>query len=195
MGRKILNRIIAWLYRLAYEKVTLDGVNQKLIRPVPGLIIDGRQYWEFVNIVDMPESRRVNYLNVRRRMAMNLDDELVMKYIDKLKEANQENNVNRIGSLLYMLEDTLKTITPIENYYYMASIAYFDAREDIKTYDLDYNNEKIRKFKALPDQSFFLTRLFSENLNKGGEQSAEHILASLKRDEVKLKAFSRILGK
>ena len=57
--------VIEKLYPLTYQPTTLDKVNNKLIRPVPGLLIDGVQYWEFVNLADMPEARRMHY-NLRK---------------------------------------------------------------------------------------------------------------------------------
>jgi hypothetical protein len=39
---------------------------------------------------------------------------------------------------------------------------YFDAREDIGTYDLDYNRQKIEQFKKLRDKGFFFGYLMRE---------------------------------
>lgn len=194
MKRKILLWFIERLYRFTYEPVTLDKLNQKMIRPVPGLVIDGVQYWEFVNIADMPESRRANYLNARKRMQMSIDDDLLLEYIDKLRQANDNDEKSRIGSLLFMLEDTIRNITPMENIYYLASIAYFDEREDLKTYDLDYANRKIEKFKSIKEQGFFFLRLLSDDSKNTGNQQLQDILYSLAEGEAKLRAYGRILS-
>lgn len=194
MKRKILLWIIERLYRLTYEPVTLDKINQKMIRPIPGLVIDGVQYWEFVNIADMPETRRANYLNARKRMQMGIDDSLLLEYIDKIRQANDNDEKSRIGSLCFMLEDTVKNITPLENIYYLASIAYFDDQEDLKTYDLDFANRKIERFKSFRNQSFFFLRLLSGDSKNTGNQQLQDILHSLAEGEAKLKAYGRILS-
>lgn len=194
MKRRILLWLIERLYRLTYEPVTLDKLNLKLIRPVPGLVIEGVQYWEFVNIADMPESRRANYMNARKRMMMGIDDAMLLEFISKIKEANDKDERSRVGSLVFMLEDIIKTITPIENVYYLASIVYFDEQEDLKTYDLDYANKKIEKFKELYDHSFFFLRLLSNDSRNIGDQQLQDILSSLAEGEVKLKAYGRILS-
>src|SRR5690242_9624173 len=116
MRRKILLWLIERLYKMAYEPTTfetLDPINKKLIRPVPGLVINGVQYYEFVQIADMPEQRRAVYMDVRREMSMGIDNKLLLEYIAKIKDANNKKegaDVSRIGSLLFMLEDTIMNI-------------------------------------------------------------------------------------
>ena len=193
MIRKILLRIIEWLYRRTYEQVTLDKVNQKLIRPVPGLIIDGVQYWEFVQIADMPESRRTHYSYLRDEMVMGVDRELLLKYVEELKKANAGHDVNRIGSLLFMLEDTLANVTTIESLYNLASLVYFDPREDLKGYDYDYARQKIERFKALPDKNFFFEILFQQTLKLSSQSLPRDIRQFLRENEVKLNAYKRML--
>lgn len=194
MKKKILLWIIERLYRFTYEPTTLDKLNQRMIRPVPGLVIDGVQYWEFVNIADMPESRRANYMNARKRMMMGIDDAMLLEFIANIRQANDKGETSRVGSLVFMLEDIIKTITPVENVYYLASIVYFDPKEDLKTYDLDFANKKIEKFKGLYDHSFFFLRLLSNDSKSIGEQQLQDILSSLAEGEVKLKAYGRILS-
>lgn len=147
MKRKLLMRLIEWLYSFTYERVTLDKVNSKLIRPVPNLIIDGVQYWEFVQVADMPETRRTHYGYLREEMIMGIDRELQYKIIEGMRKALSANEAPRALSILYMWEDTLKNITTVENLYNLASLMYFDNKEDLAEYDLDYAQQKIAQFK------------------------------------------------
>lgn len=186
--------MIQVLYKLTYERVTLDSVNKKLIRPVPGLVIDGRQYFEFVNTADMPRGRLVHYNYMREEMIMGIDRELQMKFIDKLMEANAEKDTNRIGSLLYMFKDILSNITTVEVLYNMSSLVYFDAKEDIGTYDLDYNQQKIKQFKSIKDKSFFFTYLLQNALNNTVESLPSDIQKFLNENAVRLNAWMQILS-
>lgn len=193
MKRKLLLKIIAWLYRFTYEAVTLDKINNKLIRPVPGLIIDGVQYWEFVQVADMPETRRTHYTYMREEMMMGIDRELQYKIINQMRAALDKSELARVSTILFMWEDTLKNITTVENLYNIASLMYFDMKEDLANYDLDYAQQKIEKFKKLP-KSFFFNRLLQEGLKISGESLQKDMDQLLKESAVKLKAYSRILG-
>ena len=193
MKTKLLLRLIAWLYKFTYEPVTLDKVNQKLIRPVPGVIIDGVQYWEFVQVADMPEARRTHYTYLREEMVMGIDRELQYKIIKQLKEALNKDDKGRAHTLLFMWEDMLKNITTVENLYNLASLMYFDAKEDISRYDLDYAQQKIEKFKTL-QKDFFFGRLLQEGLKISGESLQQDIEQLLRASAVKQKAYNRIIG-
>lgn len=193
MLRKLLLKLIAYLYTLTYEKYTLDKVNSKLIRPVPGLIINGEQYWEFVHVADMPEGRRAHYNTLREEMTMGIDRPMLLEFVQKLKEANQANDVNRIGALLFTLEDIVTNITTVESLYHLASLAYFTEREDLTTYDYEIGQVKVKAFKKLPHQSFFFDRLLRETLKLSGEQLPADIETFLVEGAAKLRAYQMIL--
>lgn len=193
MKRKILLWIIEQLYRFTWERVTVDKLNSKLIRPVPGLVIDGVQYWEFIQVADMPETRRVHYTYLREEMLMGIDRDLQYKIIKNMKTALDKQEYGRAASILFMWEDMLKNITTVENLYNLASLMYFDKREDISTYDLDYAQQKIERFKRV-DKRFFFTRLLQEGLRISGESLQQDMEQLLKEGAVKLKAYKRMLG-
>jgi hypothetical protein len=194
MIKKQLLKLISWLTRLTYEPVTLDKINQKMIKPVPGLIIDGVQYYEFVNIADMPQNRMVHFNYMREEMVMGIDRELQLKFIDQLKKANEERDSNLIGATLYMFEDTLKNLTTIESHYNMASLVYFDDKEDISSYDSDYNERKIKAFKAIKDKSFFFTTLLQKSLNISFSHLEQDMQDYLNENAARLSAWKRMVS-
>lgn len=184
---------IEQLYKETYEELTLDKINKKLIRPVVGLVIDGVQYWEFVNIADMPETRRMHYGMRRKQLLMNMSDELLLEYIDNLKKAVSEGNDSRAHALLWMMENIIKELTTEETMYNIAAIAYFDDKEDVAGYDLDYNLRKIEKFKTVRDKGFFFTNLLQRSLNVSLPSLQDDIRSSLNQNAEKLNAFNQIL--
>jgi hypothetical protein len=190
----ILNRIIALLMRLSYGKLTLDKINQKLIKPVPGLIIDGVQYYQFVQVADMPENRLVNYADFEKELNMGVDRQTIKEYINELKVANNKADASRIGSLLFMLEDTIDNVTPIEALYNIASVLYFDRSEDVSCYDIDYNAVKIEKFKTVGDKGFFFRSLLENNFKITDKSILNDTVGYLKLSMVKQKAYARILS-
>lgn len=193
MWRKTILWIISKLYSFTYEEILLDKVNKKLIRPVPGLVIGGRQYYEFVNLADMPETRRQEYVNLREEMVMGIDRELLVQIIDTIIDANDKDEKSKIGSIAFVAKDMLANITTMEQLYKIASVAYFDETEDLASYDLDYNNRKIEKFKTIAN-GFFFTRLLSNGSKNSSDPLRSNIDQLLKEGEVKMQAYHRILS-
>jgi hypothetical protein len=194
MFKKQLLKLIAWLTRLTYEPVTLDKVNQKLIRPVPGLIIDGVQYYEFVNVADMPEARMVHYNYMREEMVMGIDRKLQGEFIDKILEANKTGDTNLIAIVCHMFKDVLTNITTVESYYNIATLLYFDMKEDISGYDSDYNERKKQLFKNYTNKSFFFDTLISQTLKISLSSLGQDMQSYLNENEARLSAWRRILS-
>lgn len=194
MVKKILLYCIGFLQRMCYEKITLDKINSKLIRPVPQLIIDGRQYYEFVNAADMPQARLVHYTYLREEMSMGIDRTTLNEYFDRLLEANKTSDTNRIGSLLFMAKDTVNNLTTVESLFNMATLWYFDKDEDISTFDYDYNQVKLKSFKAFHDKGFFFGRLLEVSLKHTGLSLPADTQQFLNVNEAVLTAYSRIRG-
>lgn len=192
MIRKLLRWIISILNRLAYESVTLDKVNKKLIEPVEGLCIDGVQYYKFVNQADMPDARFAHFMQFRNELSMGADRTLINEYLDNIIHHNNAGNASRVGQLAFLLQDTINNCTPVEAFYNMASLMYFDKKEDISCYDYDYNQRKIEAFRRIKDQAFFLTGLL-ENLKDYGFKSPKDINRYLTESMVRLKTYARIL--
>lgn len=194
MKRRLLTWLIEKLYRWSYEPVHLDNVNRKLIRPVPGLVVDGVQYWEFVNLNDMPRMRLVHYNYLREEMVMGLDRDLLVKIIGQAKEANRTQKYDSLSAILFMFEDIVTNITTVESLYNIASVVYFDGKEDIATYDYDYNQQKIARFKALKDKRFFFNTLLQQSLKIPSDKLPQDILQYLNENAVKLRAWRQILS-
>lgn len=196
MVKKLLRLISVWLLQLSYEKLTLDKLNQKLIRPVVreghSLIISGEQYYEFANLADMPDSRFTHFLDFDQEFSMGMDRETIIDYCRKIREANNKSDASKIGSLAFMLEDSVANCTPVQAMYNLASLLYFTQREDLRCYDGDFNQEKIKEFKKLPDQAFFLTRLLEHGLKIPGDKLPPDMQDYLRRSVVKLSAYARI---
>jgi hypothetical protein len=99
-----------------------------------------------------------------------------------------------IGATLYMFEDTLKNLTTIESHYNMASLVYFDDKEDISSYDSDYNERKIKAFKAIKDKSFFFTTLLQKSLNISFSHLEQDMQDYLNENAARLSAWKRMVS-
>lgn len=194
MWRKILLKVISWLYSFTYEAITLDKINQKLIRPVPGLIVKGEQYFEFENIADMPETRRAEYQNLREEAVMGITRELLVDIFDGQIKAIDSGELSKAASIAFMAKDMIANITSKEILYKLASLMYFTDREDISTYDLDFNNKKIELFKQIEQQGFFFGRLLDNGSSTTGDPLRPDIQKFLKESEVREKSYLRVLS-
>ena len=196
MFKAFLRTVAAWLLSFTYEKLPLDKLNQKLIRPVVregnNLIIDGEQYFEFVNLSDMPEGRFAHFLDFNQEFTMGMDRETILDYCRQIQEATNKGNYSQVGALTWMLMDSVANCTPIESMYNLSSLFYFTKNEDLRCYDADINMRKIADFKKFKDQGFFLTRLLEVHLNISGDKLPEDTEAYLLRSAVKLAGYERI---
>jgi len=194
MVKKLLLKLATFLYRLTYEPITLDKINRKLVRPVPGLVIEGVQYYEFVNLSDMPQGRMVHYNYMREEMIMGIDRQLQTSIIDKILKACDDKDNGRVAALCFMFKDIINNITSVESLYNVASVAYFDKTEDIATYDMDYNNRKISGFKAMKDKSFFFEWVLRETLRNSGDSLPSDIQKFLNENAAKLNLYKQMLS-
>lgn len=198
MKNRIINWLIEKLYRWSYEPINLDSLNKKLIKPVPNLVIDGVQYWQFVNIGDMPKMRLVHYSYMREEMVMGIDRELQLKVLGKIKDAlknpDMPSAIDSARGFIWMFEDMLANITTVEALYNVASVLYFDPKEDIANYDFDYNQAKIKKFKTIKDKGFFFSHLLQHSLKITADKMPPDMQKFLNENAVKLNTWLSILS-
>lgn len=173
---------------LAYEKLTYDKVNRKLIEGLPGL----PGYYRFVSPADMPQGRFVHYLHLVKRLSLNVDEAMLNRYVEAFKQAFEARDAGKFHSAVFMLQDTLKNVTPVETYYWIAALMYFRKDEDLSTFDFDVNKRKVDYFKGLPNQTFFLATLIKSLQNSGGA-SLEEIENYLRQSQTLESSYSRIL--
>lgn len=188
MWRRIITYLIVTLTKMIYEKFTVDKINKKLVEPIPGL----PGYYRFLSTADMPQGRFVHYLHLVKRLSMNVDEDLLKRYLTVFQEAFKKHDEERFNGAMFLLKDTLHNVTPVETYYWLAALMYFTKDEDLSTFDYDINKKKVEYFKSLPNQSFFLASLL-KSLKSSGDQSLEEIETYLMDSQVKAESYERIL--
>jgi len=188
MLRRLILLLIEWLTKLTYEPLTLDKLNKKLIEPVSGLLINGQQYYKFVNVADMPPARFIHYINFNKEFSQGFSTNSLDELFDNIAKANNAGDQSQIGQLVYMGKDILNNCTPVEAMFRLASLCYFTREEDLSCYDVDLNHRKILDFKAQPNQTFFLSRL-ATNLTLFGEASLNEVEGYLKQSLAKLSYY------
>lgn len=195
MFKRILTVLILWLERLTYEPMRVDNANSKLIVPVHGLIINGKQLYRYKNDLDIPVRRKVAISGVHKWFGATIQIKEVIQFLVQIREANNAGDKSRVGLLAFSLEDMLTNCTDAEAFYMMAACLYFYKEEDHSQFDNDIAKEKIAAFKKLTqkDQAFFLTTLL-KHMGVSKDTSINHILTNLNRSKVKLSGFRQLLS-
>ena len=120
--------------------------------------IKGRQLYQFKNMLDMPHNRYNKCTRFSTEFNMRLDAEILAKSLsDCLKFANEGNFAKVIG-IITLLQEHTKMLISIEASYRLASCVYFWEDENLDDYDFEIGDEKIKLFKEMKLESFFLTK-------------------------------------
>ena len=118
--------------------------------------IDGVEFFEFKNIIDMPalryqaESRFITEMT----LGINLKDlkSTIEKSLEFLDKGNITKSIIEQGNIL----ELTKKIIKFDAIYNLAACHYFYKDENLDNYDYDIGEEKIELFKAQSLESFFL---------------------------------------
>lgn len=193
MIRRLIVALAHWILSLTYKKLTKDQINGKLIELVPGIKVDGKPLYKFVNEIDMPISRKVMLFAHNEWLIMKLTPEEIIKFIDGIRLANNEGDKSKVGALAYMLNDIVSNLTPRTAFYHMASVLYFFEDEDISNYDGDLALMKIEAFKNMHDQSFFFRTLL-RHLSISDDTSESDMLKALTQSQAILQSYQQQLS-
>lgn len=134
---------------------------------VEAFIHEGVSYRMFENPVDVPVARMYAVNGIYAEMEMKCDKEYLeahCKAIDKILNENKKGiNVTYLAQINLNLKERL-SLTPMPNFVYkLASAVFFDETESELSYDWEYNEKKIARWKKDPKLlDFFLHRLASE---------------------------------
>ncbi len=118
--------------------------------------INGVEYWQFKNLADMPSER---YYAVSERITeveMRIDRVSLLEYMDKIDTLINQGNFGRVGAIVEEIKYRTKMLVETETLYRLASCVFFTLDEDLTTYDVDYNDEKVVIFKKEKINDFFL---------------------------------------
>ena len=89
---------------------------------------------------------------------MRIDRETLIELLDKALEYMDTNQATKTAAILLDIKNRTEFIIETETAYRLASAVFFTLDEDLTTYDFDYNQKKIEKFKQEKLSSFFLSR-------------------------------------
>jgi len=121
--------------------------------------VGGVQYYQFTDIFNLPYERGLYSLAVYEETRMKCDAEYLQKHYKATKKILSADKIDifKINALNEQLNERLSMSFDVDLLYKLASIVFFDKKENPALYDLEYCTRKIehwKKHKGVAD--FFL---------------------------------------
>jgi hypothetical protein len=145
----------------------------------------GIDYYQFKDFSNMPAVRGLKTMVFHEEMRMKCSLEYLQLHCEAVDNIllNKKINIFDIKKLNDQLKQRLDIAIETELIYKLASVVFFDKKEDIKDYDFTYNMQKIRHWKKYNANDFFLLR------------PLQQLMPSLNNVAVNLQMYSTVVEK
>ena len=123
-------------------------------------VLNNIQYYQFDDIFNLPYQRGMTALAFYEECRMGVDRaylEQHTKAVDELLGA-YKINIYKINALNQQLKERTEFFTDSDLLYKLASVVFFDSKENPKKYEQDYNERKIKAWKESNTADFFLQK-------------------------------------
>lgn len=126
--------------------------------------IDGKEFWKFKNMLDMPAPRYQRVMEFIREAEMRITSQDLTELIGLIKDALNKGKITDAVIFLNAIENLTGQFIETDTFYRLFTCLFFDLDEDVTDYDFDYNEDKIKLFKSQPQTAFFFTQPMREYL-------------------------------
>ncbi len=120
--------------------------------------IDGKEFYQFKNMLDMPAPRYQRIQEFIREAEMRITSKELNETIDLVKDALNKGKITDAIVLLTIIENLSNLYIETDTFYRLFTCLFFDLDEDITDYDFDYNDDKLKLFKSQPATAFFFNQ-------------------------------------
>lgn len=127
-----------------------------LIEPVKKL--KGKQLYQFRNLLDMPHNRYNYCTRFTTDVTLRLDRNDLENYIENQDKAFNNGDWTKAIGIFNVFKAQSEKLLSIDASYRLASCVYFWEDENLDDYDFEIGDEKIKLFKELGFESFFLKK-------------------------------------
>lgn len=109
----------------------------------------GTRYYQFADISNLPYERGLQALDVYNEIEMRCSREFLLRFTEALDKVLDSDRINiyTIKQLNELLKQRLSMPTDVELLYRLASVAFFDKTENPATYEHEYAQKKIAKWR------------------------------------------------
>lgn len=126
----------------------------------------GVDYYRWRDINNLPALRGLMAYTVTNELTMRVDREYLLQYtesVDALINSDKAIKKTELAQLNIHLKERLHFIVETELLYKLATIVFFDKRENIYEYDFSYGQEKINLWKK-ENMNVFFSKVSIEQL-------------------------------
>ena len=119
-------------------------------RVVPAFEVGGTRYFMFSDQTEVPTGRQFSALAIYNEMDMRCDKAYLQDFLTAMKKVidNQKKiQLTIMAQLINNMEERLNLIVLPEFIYKLASVVFFDESESPYTYDWEYNEKKMERWK------------------------------------------------
>lgn len=118
--------------------------------------IEGEEFYCFKNLADMPQERYYKVSEFVTEADNKVTRLVLLDYLSEMNRMINEGNFGKVASLVDGLEYRASMLIETETMYRLASAIFFTLEEDLTTYDIDFNDQKVEVFKKNKIEDFFL---------------------------------------
>lgn len=145
-----ISKIFPFLYRTQWIVKPTHEVELAFVH-------EGVEYFKFVNEQNIPCERAFAALDVYEELNQRLTREYLESMFDGLKSALNKGDLVKAANIVEFARQRMEHVTNVEILYKLASVLYFDKNENCYSYDREYNEKKMARWKEDKDiAAFFL---------------------------------------
>jgi len=118
---------------------------------VEAFTLDDVKYFQYEDAFEGATGRQLAAIAIYEEMNMRCDREYLLMHVKAMKKVLSDPkkiDVSTIVQLNTFLEERLELVVLPDYIYKLASVIYFDETESPFAYNFEYNQEKIKKWKA-----------------------------------------------
>jgi hypothetical protein len=144
----LLQKFKSWRHNHTKDVKRLFPGQKHIIEPA--FEIAGVQYYRFNDVFQIPYERGLMALAIYEETRMKCSREYLLKHVEITREILHSTKVDvyKINQLNEQLSERLNLILDTDLLYKLASIVYFDAKENPALYEAEYCHKKIESWKA-----------------------------------------------
>lgn len=119
----------------------------------------GTKYYRYEDIRNLPFERGLAALSIYNEVEMRCDRKLLKKYTDVVAGLLREKTIDiyKLNALNEMLQQRLSLTCDVDLMYKLASVVFFDKKENPLVYEQSYAEKKIERWKKdMSVNAFFL---------------------------------------
>ena len=119
----------------------------------------GTKYYRYEDIQNLPFERGLAALSIYNEVEMRCDRKFLKKYTDVVADLLREKTIDiyKLNALNEVLQQRLSLTCDVDLMYKLASVVFFDKKENPLVYEQSYAEKKIEKWKKdMSVNAFFL---------------------------------------